>query len=231
MAIQDVKKSIEERSLSLELADKYLRLYIANIDWHPHINSLWSNAVKKSGNETVAKEHVKKAIACATILPLVEKTTIPDPPSNLLFWCTGWKQFNEQEWFDILLDIFKEDVLIAEKRNKIIQIGIIDPIDVSPLTRQAFNWLYEKCLDEEMSEDTRKDVKDKMSNIVRAYGGAVICNIFTKYKKYVEDVMNWRSGYFFEKQIHKVYTVDQIVKIKSAELNKTNNKYIKKVGA
>jgi hypothetical protein len=28
-----------------------------------------------------------------------------------------------------------------------------------------------------------------------------------------------------------VYTVDQIVKIKSAELNKTNNKYIKKVGA
>ena len=230
MTVEDVRKAIEEKSLSLELADKYLKLYVANIDWQPHITSLWSNAVKKYSNESVAKEHVKKAISCATILPLVEKTTIPDPPSNLLFWCTGWKQFNEQEWFEILLDIFKEDLLISEKRNKIIQTGIIDPIDVSPMTRQAFNWLYEKCLDEELTEDARKSVKEKMSNIVRAYGGAVICHIFTKYKKNVDDVMNWRSGYFFEKQIHKVYTVDQIIKIKTAELNKTNNKYIKKVG-
>jgi hypothetical protein len=67
------------------LADKYLNLYIADIDWKPHISQLWSNALKKFRNETVAKDHVKKAIACATILPLVEKTIIPDPPSNLTF--------------------------------------------------------------------------------------------------------------------------------------------------
>lgn len=231
MATPEVRKSIEEKTLPIDLADKYLKLYVANIDWKPHIVSLWGNALKKNGNENVAKEYVKKTIACATILPLVEKTNIPDPPSNLLFWCTGWKQFNQQEWFDILIDIFKEDVLISEKRNRIIEIGIIDPIDVSPLTRQAFNWLYDRCLEEDLDESSIRDVKEKMTNIVRAYGGAVICNIFTKYKKYVEDVMNWRSGYFFEKQIHKVYTVDQIIKIKSAELTKTNNKYIKKVGA
>jgi len=226
----EIEKALQEKSLPLNLANKYLKLYIADIDWEPHIASLWRNAKKKYGNENVAKEYVKKAVACATILPLIEKTSIPNPASNLLFWCTGWKQFNEQEWFNLLLDIFQEDLNISKKRNKIIQIGIIDPIDVSPLTRQAFNWLYERCLEEDMDYSARRDVREKFTNIVRAYGGAAICNIFTKYKKNVDDVMNWRSGYFFEKQIHKVYTVDQIVKIKKAEINKMNIKYIKKVG-
>jgi len=231
MNVSEVRQAIEDRSLSISVADKYLKLYVANIEWEQHIASLWNNALKKYGNDTVAKDHVKKAIACATILPLVEKTTIPDPPSNLLFWCTGWKQFNEQDWFDIFISVLKEDVLISEKRNKIIKTGIIDPIDVSPLTRQAFNWLYEKAQEENLDEELRKQVKDKLTNIVKAYGGAVICNIFTKYKKNVEDVMNWRSGYFFEKQIHKVYTIDEIIKIKTVEINKMNSNYIKKVGA
>lgn len=226
-----VASVIEDRSLPVEVADKYLKLYVANIDWAPHIGTLWSNALKKYGNETVAKDHVKKAIACATILPLVEKTSIPNPPSNLLFWCTGWKQFNEQDWFDLFISILKEDLVISEKRNKILNLGVIDPIDVSPLTRQAFNWMYEKLQEEDINEELKSSAKDKMANIVRAYGGAVICNIFTKYSKYVDDVMNWRSGYFFEKQIHKVYTLDQIKKIKIAEINKINSKYIKKVGA
>ena len=231
MNASEVRQAIEDKSLSISVADKYLKLYVANIEWEQHIASLWNNALKKYGNDTVAKDHVKKAIACATILPLVEKTTIPDPPSNLLFWCTGWKQFNEQDWFDIFISVLKEDVLISEKRNKIIKTGIIDPIDVSPLTRQAFNWLYEKAQEENLDEELRKQVKDKLANIVKAYGGAVICNIFTKYKKNVEDVMNWRSGYFFEKQIHKVYTIDEIIKIKTVEINKMNSNYIKKVGA
>jgi len=231
MNASEVRQAIEDKSLSISVADKYLKLYVANIEWEQHIASLWNNALKKYGNDTVAKDHVKKAIACATILPLVEKTTIPDPPSNLLFWCTGWKQFNEQDWFDIFISVLKEDVLISEKRNKIIKTGIIDPIDVSPLTRQAFNWLYEKAQEENLDEELRKQLKDKLANIVKAYGGAVICNIFTKYKKNVEDVMNWRSGYFFEKQIHKVYTIDEIIKIKTVEINKMNSNYIKKVGA
>lgn len=73
-------------------------------------------------------------------------------------------------------------------------------------------------------------LKVKLSNLVKAYGGAVICNIFINHKSNVDKVFNWRSGYFFEKQIHKVYSIDQIKKIKLAELNKTNSQYIKKVG-
>lgn len=231
MSIEDLESAIINKSLSVEIADKYLKLYVATIDWSPHIASLWGNALKKYGNEIAAKDHIKKAISCATILPLAEKTQIPDPPSNLLFWCTGWKQFNDRDWFELYLEILKEDLDISRKRNEIIKIGVIDPIDVSPITRQAYNWIYEKVSEETFSNKQDVEVvKEKVKNLVRAYGGAVICNVFLKYKKNVDDVLNWRSGYFLEKQIHKIYTIDQIVKIKRAELSKTNSKYIKKVG-
>jgi len=46
----------------------------------------------------------------------------------------------------------------------------------------------------------------------------------------LEKVINWRSGYFFEKQIHKIYSVDKIIKIKNMEFTKTNSNYIKKIG-
>jgi site-specific DNA recombinase len=129
------------------------------------------------------------------------------------------------------MEILKEDLDISIKRNEIIKFGVIDPIDVSPITRQAYNWIYEKVSEEEFQDkESFEAVKEKIKNLVRAYGGAVICNVFLKHKKNIDDVLNWRSGYFLEKQIHKVYSMDQIVKIKKAELSKTNSKYIKKVG-
>jgi hypothetical protein len=115
-------------------------------------------------------------------------------------------------------------------RNQIIVLGIIDPIDISPITRQAYNWLYQKAEEfEDMSKVDASILKDKLTNLVKAYGGAVICNIFMNHKSNVDKVFNWRSGYFFEKQIHNVYSVEQIKKIKLAELAKTNNKYIKTI--
>jgi len=231
MSVQDLKIAIAENSISVDLADKYLRLYVAPIDWKPHISSMWLNATKKYKDDDLAKNHIKKAISCATILPLVEKIQIPDPASNLLFWCTGWKQFNDRDWLSLFMEILKEDLDISIKRNEIIKFGVIDPIDVSPITRQAYNWIYEKVSEEEFQDkESFEAVKEKIKNLVRAYGGAVICNVFLKHKKNIDDVLNWRSGYFLEKQIHKVYSMDQIVKIKKAELSKTNSKYIKKVG-
>ena len=231
MSVQDLKNAISENSISVDLADKYLRLYVAPIDWKPHISSMWLNATKKYKDDDLAKNHIKKAISCATILPLVEKIQIPDPASNLLFWCTGWKQFNDRDWLNLFMQILKEDLDISIKRNEIIKFGVIDPIDVSPITRQAYNWIYEKVSEEEFQDkESFESVKEKIKNLVRAYGGAVICNVFLKHKKNIDDVLNWRSGYFLEKQIHKVYSMDQIVKIKKAELSKTNSKYIKKVG-
>lgn len=233
--MQDVVTAIEDNTLPISVAEKYLKLYVADIDWQTHISTLWKNAVNKNQSQDLAKEFVKKAIACAVLLPLVEKTPIPDPPSNLLFWCTGWRQFNERMWFTDLLEIFKEDVQISIDRNKIIQVGVIDPIDISPITRQAFNWLYEKFKasindHSELTQEQINEAKTKFTNLVKAYGGAIICSMFVNHKNHIDKVLNWRSGYFFEKQLYKVYSVDQIIKIKTAEINKTNQKYVKKIG-
>jgi hypothetical protein len=230
MSIQEVQQAIESNSLPINVAEKYLKLYVADIPWQESIATLWKNSLNKMQNQEAAKDHVKKAISCATILPLMEKTAIPDPATNLLFWCTGWAQFNKSDWFTLYLDILKEDIKINEIRNEVIRLGIIDPIDISPITRQAYNWLYQKAEElEDMSKIDTNILKGKLINLVKAYGGAVICNIFVNHKSHIDKVFNWRSGYFFEKQIHNVYSVDQIKKIKLAELTKTNNKYIKTI--
>lgn len=230
MSIQEVNDAITNRSLPFSVAEKYLRLYVADISWEDSIKTLWMNSINKMRNDELAKEHVKKAISCATILPLTEKISIPDPPTNLLFWCTGWAQFNKCDWFSEYINILEEDVKINELRNEIIKIGVIDPIDISPITRQAYNWLYQKAEEnEDLSQLNLQELKIKFTNLVKAYGGAVICGAFVNHKQSVDKVFNWRSGYFFEKQLHKIYSVDQMVKIKSAELLKTNNKYIRKI--
>lgn len=231
MSIQQVREVIDTNNLSISVAEKYLKLYVANIDWSDHIASLWKNSTNKFKNEQEAKNYVKKAIACATLISYLEKTPIPEQPKNLLFWCTAWKQFDQHDWFSLYIDILKEDVNISENRNNIISIGIVDPIDISPITRQAFNWIYSKAEESHnLDEIDIVDLKSKFTNLVKAYGGAVICNLFINHKLNVDKVFNWRSGYFFEKQIHKVYSVDQMVKIKSAELSKTNKKYISNLG-
>jgi len=231
MSIQELREAIANKSLPFPVAEKYLKLYVADVSWEQSINTLWTNSINKLHDQELAKEHVKKAISCATILPFMENTTIPDPPTNLLFWCTGWAQFNKHDWFSMYIDILKEDLKVVELRNQAIEIGVIDPIDVSPITRQAYNWLYQRTEENENCfKIDMESLKVKFSNLVKVYGGAVICNIFMNHKQNVDKVFNWRSGYFFEKQIHKVYSINEIKKIKLAELNKTNNKYIKKVG-
>ena len=57
----------------------------------------------------------------------------------------------------------------------------------------------------------------------------MVCNMFVNHKKNVNNVFNWRSGYFFEREIHKVYSLQDILKIKNTEIEKTNSKYIKKI--
>lgn len=230
MSFHDLDEAIQTSTLTVEIAQRYLKLYIADIDWEPHIATLWGNAQKRFREDSASKDFLKKAISCAILLPVTNGTNIPEQPSNLLFWCTGWKQFSEVDWFAEFLDVLKEDVRIIQNRNKLIQLGIIDPIDFPPMTRQAYNWLYEKALEKERLSGAQLDaLKEKFANLVRVYGGATICNMFINHKINVDKVFNWRSGYFFEKQIHKVYSLDQISTLKKAEIAKLNPSYIRKM--
>jgi hypothetical protein len=224
-----LEKMIQDNSLSAELADEYLKIYIADIDWIPHITKLWNNFYNKNKDEEQSKELVKKAISCTVLLPITDNTQIPNPPHRLLFWCTGWVQFNEKDWFSIFKETIEKDLEIKNNRKEVISSGIIDPIDYSPITRQAFNWLYEKAqASGDITEENKDLVVSKLTNLVKIYGGAVICSIFLNHENLLDKVLNWRSGYFFEKQIYKVYSVEKIHKIKSMEFKKTNSSYIRK---
>lgn len=228
MSIQSAEAMILDGTMSFDLAEKYLNIYLGEANWKEKIAQLWTVQKKKLGDEQKAKEFVKKSVACACLSPIVNKSPIPEEKHVLLFWVSGWPQYNERDWFQSLRDIVKKDLEIENNRKKILSLGIFEQIDMSPITRQAYNWLYEK-LDKEKfsSEDKKMEAVEKIKNLVKIYGGAVICNIFTNYNLNVDKVLNWRSGYFIEREIYKVYSTDQIVKIKKAELSKTNPNYIK----
>lgn len=232
MSLDGLMKVVNEDTIPLDIAEKYLNLFLGKADWKTNIKKLWSITEKKGWDDEARKLFVKKAIACATLIPKSDGTTIPSPPEKLLFWCTAWNQFNEKDWFDMYKKNAKEDINITENRIKIIKLGVIEPVDVSPLNRQAFNWLYEKAKDTaNLSSDELKELESKLFNLVKAYGGAVVCNMFVNHKSNIQNVFNWRSGYFFEKEIYKVYKLEDIIKIKSAEIKKTNPKYIKRINS
>jgi len=221
---------IEEDVLPIKLAEEYLRIYVADIEWSSHIKKLWKNFSNKNKTDEECKTLVKKAISCAILLPALENTQIPNPPHSLLFWCTGWAQFNEKNWFDLFKKVVVNDMQIKENRMNLINIGIIDPIDHSPVTRQAFNWLYDEASSTNcINNENKTVVTNKLKNIVSIYGGAVVSSMFMNHPSKIDKVLNWRSGYFFEKQIHKTYTMDKLLKIKNSEFMKTNPSYIKQV--
>jgi len=230
MYLDALEKTISKDTISFDVAEKYLTLFLGQSDWDAHIKKLWKMSGSKNLTEEQRKFFVKKTISCAIMLPLLEGTTIPTPPDKLLFWCTAWTQFNEKDWFQLFKENIKEDIKIIKYRNEIIMLGVVDPIDVSPLTRQAFNWLYNRAKEvSDLNEDNAKELEVKFFNLVKAYGGAIICNMFVKHQSNINRVLNLRSGYFFEKEIHKVYKIDEIIKIKSTELQKLNQKYVKKI--
>lgn len=228
MYIKALEAVVNDGTLSSDVAEKYLTLYLGTANWKEKLSQMWSVQKKKLNDETKAKDFVKKSIACACLSPVVNKSVIPEENHVLLFWVSGWPQFNERDWFDLFKKVIKEDIQIESNRKKVLQAGVFDQLDMSPLTRQAYNWLYEKLDRENFATiDDKKEAIEKIKNLVKIYGGAIICNMFTNYSSNIEKVLNWKSGYFIERQIYKVYSLDQILKIKQTEIHKTNKNYVK----
>lgn len=224
----------EQIVLPREQAIKYLQVYNAEIDWNPHLNKLYERLSKKM-SESEAKSAMRKQIACAILLPVIDQSVMTDPPENLLFWCVSYHQYSSRDWVKELFDIWKKDQKIEETRNKCLDVGIVFPLEYNPNTRQAFNWLVDKAVKSgSINEDNKEQVNKRLQNLVFAYGGAVVCSVFSKpeLSKKIDKIPNWRSGYFFERLIFEVYKPDDILKIKQHEINKiksVNNKLVKKI--
>jgi len=228
MMLEQMISVVEQNALPIDVAEKYLNIYIGEADWKTHIAKLWTNFENKNKNVDMSKEDIKKAISCTTLLPTIEKTNIPDPVHLMLFWCPTWNQYREKDWFSLFKDVVKKDIEIQKNHNQLLSYGVIDPIDYSPITRQAYNWLYSRSENSgAINDKNRRTVSKKMQNLIRIYGGAVVSNLFTNHTNSIDKVFNWRSGYFFEREIYNVYTFDQIKKIKSKEIEKLNPKFVK----
>lgn len=229
--VESLREVVQEDKLPLAVADMYLRLYVAEIDWAHQISVLY-NRVSKQNVQDV-NSFMRQVIACTILLRAYQPSVPLDPhsPESLLFSIHKFHQFQEKDWFAQLQSVIKRDIEIQDWRRQALSLGVVEKIEFQPYYRQAFNWLYGKAEDEgtTQKQNDLELVSARFRKLVQAYGGSVICNVFTRHPDAVKRVLNWRSGYFFERQIFRVYSIDQVMKIKKLELEKTNNKLVKKV--
>lgn len=212
---------------------KYLTLYLGQPtlgSWESHMDEYYRRKKYQFGEEK-ALIALHKSIAFACMYVYKEKGRLPHPKQSILFTGEKWSQFNDADWVALFEKIHEEDEHIQKWRNQVLSLGIVYPIEYSPITRQAFNWLYDKAeASGIVTEFNKSDIVDKYKRLVFVYGGTVICNIFAKSESRVNrEVINWETNYFFERLIYQMYSIDQIVKIKKQELQKTNPKLVKKV--
>ncbi len=201
-------------------ADKYLWIYAADIDWAPVVDEL---------KQRYSTEEWMHRFAFTCLLPTYDKYSLRNVTdfSSFPFYCHKWAQYDARDWLAEMRKVKASDIEIVKIRNKCLDLGVISPIHYNPTTRQAFNWLYELAdKSGDLDETNRADVKKKLENLVHAYGGQIITNVFNKpeYGIKIRDFPNWRSGYFFERLIHEVYPKSEdLITIKSHELSRLIN--------
>lgn len=188
---------------------RYLNLFVADIDWAPHLATLAQRIKDKQKRYNQA--------ACAILLPYYDKSGLTEPPQNCLLSAHKWHQYPTKNWLEELTQWAHKDAQIAQNRNTLLQLGIIYPLEYNPITRQAFMKLVDcaKTRGDWMSKNA-----DKFKNLVYSYGGVSVCNVFEnpQFQNKIDKILNWRSAYFFERLMYDVYKPQELIKIKTAEI-------------
>lgn len=214
LSLEDKKALSQLSGIDIE---KYLGLYVADINWRPILDNLRSI--------NISQEEKWKRMAFAVVLPSYESSAFRNTDlTNLFNWCFKWQQFNLRDWISELRDIYIKDQKIEPIRNKCLDLGIIYPLHYNPTTRQAFNWLMAKAEESNLTIESTIS-SEKLQNLVHVYGGKVVCGVFEKPElgPKIDKLPHWRSGYFFERLIHEAYSENQLIEIKTHEINKLKN--------
>lgn len=222
-------QEVLEGSLDKKVMERYLTIYLgecSNGSWETQIDKLWG----KVKNKPDAAKVLKNLVAHAILVSTTDKTIDVDVPENFFHRSQFFRQVSERDWFKDFQKVVEEDLAIDKYRAEAKSLGIIDPIEYQPYTRQAFNWLYARAEDSgDITPENKERVTRLLKNLVYAYGGASICSVFTNHADSISKVANWRTGYFFERLLFKVYTPEQVFKIKKQELAKTSTKLVKRI--
>lgn len=224
----DVDQLLQEvigGTLDKEVAVRYLTIYLGEPS-----SGTWSEQIDKLYKKLKRKDQIKNVLAHAILVSTTDKSIDVEVPENFLHRSQFFRQLSEKDWFKDFQKVVEEDLAIDKYRAEAKSLGIIDPIEYQPYTRQAFNWLYDRAEDAgDITPQNKERVTRLLKNLVYAYGGAAICSVFTQHSEVLSKVTNWRTGYFFERVLFKVYTPEQVMKIKKQELAKTMPKLVKRI--
>lgn len=230
---EELEKVLETNALTTDVATQYLSLYLGKDKeyWGRQIGVLWKRVRNKTRDEEQAKQLYRSIICCAILIRAYHRTVPLDDqhPESLLFGVEKYHQFKERDWFDALKKVIKRDVEIHKFRDQVLQLGVIDPLEYQPYCRQAYHWLIEQAEKDGSLKENKEAIDKSMRNIVYRYGGMVVSNVFSRHREVLDKVVNWKTGYFIERMIFNVYTPQQILKIKKAEIQDTPPRLIKKI--
>lgn len=222
-------QEVLDGTLDVRVAERYLTIYLGECSsgtWEAQIMKLWDKVKRKPDASAVMRNLLAHAILVST----TDKSIDVDVPENFLHRSQFFRQANEKDWFKEFQKVVEEDIAIDKHRADAKSLGIIDPIEYQPYTRQAYNWLYSRAEDAgDLTPQNKEKVSRLLKNLVYAYSGGAICGVFTDHSEMINKVSNWRTGYFFERLLFKVYTPEQVLKIKKLELAKTMPKLVKRV--
>lgn len=228
---ENMRAVAEGRSIDPKTAEHYLNVYVGTASsWTDQIKGLYSNLRRKHSEEE-AKLKTRSILSCGILMPALDRTVHPDPERYLDRLRNGYySQLNERDWFEELSTTVARDLEITEWRNHALSMGVIDPIEYHPFCRQAYKWMVARAEETNvLTDDTREEIERRFKSLVWAYGGAVICNIFTRHDDHLKKVINWRTGYFLERVVFEAYKPEHVYKIKKAELDKTAPQYVRKI--
>jgi len=221
-----LRQVVNDGVLPVEVAAEYLGIYLVPANWEHHVATLFQRVTRQGGkSDADLRNELRNSIAFSILLPVHSKSVVVDRvnPEGLFYSSARWRQINERDWFADLRRVIARDVEIHGWRGRVASLGHVDPLEYAPYCRQAYNWLYERAdADGWVSEATKPAIKEWCTEIVHLYGGVCVSNLFVRHEDVIARVVNWRTGYHIERAIFEVYTIDQVEKIKTAELQKTN---------
>ena len=219
---------MDQSELTIEDFNRYLKIYNANIDWVPHLTKLFDQLKNKSGDAMRAKNESREHAAFTILYPAQDKNALTDPPFKLLFYAQKHDGRGTRDWLAELVKVAKKDKEIKEIREELVQLGIVDPIFYIPRWRQAFLWLMDQV--EGSGLEPVHPVNKNFENLVKYYGGTIVGSLFEpQFKNQIAKIPNWRTPYFFEHLIHKTYKKDELVKIRTHDIQEIRGQDASKV--
>lgn len=223
--MSEAENKDETRVWNKETLVFYLSIYYSGeVNWSAQLERL---KVQKKSNAAL----VQKQVAYTILSPYLHHTRPTTPVEALLFVCPKFSDFNDMEWAEELEKVYEEDKALKALREELLALGSIHPVEYHVRSRQGLKWLCEQASEDPTIQVNDKDeVVNRLKNLILIYGPSAVCSLFQRPEmkaQFLPKVHNWRSGYFVEKELHRLFSRKELLEMKSHDID-TAPKELKK---